>query len=111
MKKVNRITSNEDFAKIVHSIKPIRSECFLVYGKINNLGFGRVGLSVSKKLGKAIVRNKIKRQVRAICDELIDYSNFTYDIVIIVRAPFLNHEFANLKTKLSDVLESIGKNK
>lgn len=111
MKKVNRITSNEDFAKIVHSIKPIKSECFLVYSKANNLGFGRVGLSVSKKLGKAIVRNKIKRQVRAICDGLIDYSNFTYDVVIVVRAPFLSYEFSQLFTKLSDVLGHIGKNK
>ena len=111
MKKVNRITSNEDFATIIHSTKPIRSECFLVYGKTNNLIYGRVGLSVSKKLGNAVIRNRIKRQVRAMCDELINYSNFTYDVVIIVRIPYLNQEFSLLKQMLKNNLERIGTNK
>ena len=111
MKKVNRITSNEDFATIIHSTKPFRSECFLVYGKTNNLNYGRVGLSVSKKLGNAVIRNRIKRQVRAMCDELINYSNFTYDIVIIVRIPYLNQEFSLLKEMLKNNLERIGTNK
>ena len=57
MKKVNRITKNEDFAKLVHSTKPIRNECFLVYGKINDLNYGRVGISVSKKGGHVIYVN------------------------------------------------------
>lgn len=111
MKKLNRITKNEDFASVIHSTKPIRTECFLVYGKINGLNYGRVGISVSKKIGKAVIRNKIRRQIRAMCDEFIDYSNLTYDVVIIVRAPYLNHTFVDLGDILKNILERIGRSK
>ena len=111
MKKVNRITKNEDFAKLVHSTKPIRNECFLVYGKINDLNYGRVGISVSKKVGKAVTRNRIKRQIRAVCDENINYSNSKHDIVIVVRATYLKHSFFEISNSLKDILERIGRSK
>ena len=109
MKKLNRVTSNDDFASIIHSTKPIRTECFLVYSKINELNFGRVGISVSKKVGKAVTRNKIRRQIRAIFDSLVDYQKSNRDYVVVVRSPYLNYSFKDIKVMFERTLERLGK--
>ena len=54
------------------------------------------------------MRNRIKRQTRAMCDSLIDYSSHTFDIVIVVKPEFLNSSFDDNKNKLNDLLSKIG---
>lgn len=67
-------------------------------------GYTRVGISVSKKLGSAVTRNRAKRQVRAMCDEIIKYNETSYDIVIILKDKFLEMSFGENKSQLSDLL-------
>ena len=47
----------------------------------------RIGISVGKKLGNAVCRNKIKRQVRSMVDDIFDF-NEEYDLIIIVRPAY-----------------------
>ena len=51
---------------------------------------------------------RAKRQVRAMCDSLIDYANHTFDIVIIVRRDFLDKSFDDNKKALNQILSDIG---
>ena len=108
MKVVNRIKSNEDFATTVKKGRTLKNQSYVVHYLKNGLTACRIGLSVSKRLGNAVVRVRTKRQVRAMCDSLIDYANHTFDIVIIVRQDFLNRNFEDNKKALSDVLSEIG---
>jgi ribonuclease P protein component len=62
-----------------------------------------VGISVSSKLGNAVVRNRIKRQVRMICDELLCYTQ-PVDIVIVVRKNYLDHSFEDNKESFKQFL-------
>ena len=64
MKKEFRVRKNEDFSKIISKRISLASSSFIIYKDHNDIGHGRVGISVSKKLGKAVIRNKIKRQLR-----------------------------------------------
>ena len=58
---------------------------FVMYALANEMGYNRLGLSISKKVGKAVVRNRIRRLVKESCriraQELIS----GYDIVVIAR--------------------------
>ena len=47
----------------------VTSKCFAMYIKEKTGESSRIGISVSKKLGNAVVRNKIKRQIRMMCQE------------------------------------------
>ena len=97
MKKDYRVKKNEDFSYIIKKKQSIANRSFIIYYLKNDVGHARVGISVSKKLGKAVVRNKIKRQVRMIIKETINLDD-NYDYIVIVRNKFLDLDFiSNLK--------------
>lgn len=97
MEKKYRVKKNEDFSRIIKRKQSLANRSFIVYYLKNDLDHARIGISVSKKLGKAIVRNKIKRQVRMMVREAIDL-NSNYDYIVIVRNKYLDLDFnSNLK--------------
>ena len=106
MKVINRIKKSEDFLLTIKKGKTYRSDTYTIHITSNPYSYTRVGLSVSSKLGNAVTRNRIKRQIRSMCDSLINYNNQSIDIIIIVRKPFLNDN----KSLLSDLLSAqVGK--
>jgi ribonuclease P protein component len=111
MKVVNRIKANKQFALIVHSGRAKSNRSYVVHFAPNNLPYMRVGISVSSKVGNAVVRNRIKRQVRAMSDSMFDYNKVSFDLVIIVKKNFLDNDYQTNKSLLSElVLVQIGKN-
>lgn len=100
MKKALRIKKNEEFSNIIKQRHSYASANFVLYKSIKKETNVRVGISVSKKLGDAVTRNKIKRQVREICHLVIDFENGMYDYVIIVRQSYKNNDFHYNKNDL-----------
>ena len=60
----------------------------------------RIGITLSKKIGNAVVRNKLKRQVRMMCQDLIDFETCKYDAVIIVRFGYKENDYLTNKNSL-----------
>ena len=105
MKVINRIKKTQDFGLAINKGKTFRLPSFIVHTRNNELGYTRVGISASSKLGCAVVRNRIKRQVRAMCDDIIDYNAQSLDIVIIIRKTFLSNDFNDNKSQICDYLK------
>lgn len=110
MKIVNRIKESRDFALTIKKGKAYRNDSYVLHIAQNNLPYTRVGVSVSTKLGCAVVRNRVKRQIRAIVDSLIDYDKQSFDIVIIARKSFLDVDFNDNKSLLSELFLTGGIN-
>ena len=108
MKAIYRIKANEEFVVTVRKGKTLKSSSYVVHFKKNELDICRIGLSVSKKIGNAVTRNRVKRQIRAMCNLLVDFDNYSYDIVIVARQDFLNESFENNKKTLNNLLSEIG---
>lgn len=106
MKVENRVKKNEDFQKIIRDNKKCVNKSFILYYKKNEIGHGRVGISTSKKLGNAIVRAKVRRQVRAMCREIVSFDK-SVDYILIIRKPYLEKDFATNKDLLSKLLLNI----
>ena len=104
MKIVNRIKDSEDFALTIKKGRTYRNDSFVIHIAKTDSDHTRVGVSVSTKIGNAVVRNRVKRQVRAMADSLVDYDKQSYDIVIIIRKPFLDVGFHDNKSLLSELL-------
>lgn len=104
MKIINRIKASDDFALTIKKGKAQRNQSFVIHYRTTELNYVRVGISVSSKLGNAVVRNHIKRQIRSMCDELIDYTSKSLDIVIVAKQGFLNRTFDDNKMSLTQLL-------
>lgn len=65
----------------------------------------RVGYTVTRKIGNAVVRNRIKRRFRALAQEVLPASGVAgADHVLIGRSEGLTREFAQLKADLTRAL-------
>ncbi len=106
MKRKNRIRKNSNFKEIISKHQQIKNNEFVIYSNKNDLGYTRIGISVSSKIGNAVTRNKIKRQIKAIIKDLTKLDKNT-DIVIIVREGFKNNTFKenydSLKTMFKEL--------
>lgn len=105
MKKKYRIKSEIDFQHIFEKKQSKANKQFVIYYvKKNNQEHLRVGLSVSKKLGKAVVRNQIKRKIRRAFHELDGFFKQNYDIIVIARLPVVTMSVAEIKKSLLHVM-------
>lgn len=112
MKVINRIKENEDFALAIKKGQTYQSASFRLHVRNSEYDHTRVGISVSKKLGNAVVRSRIKRQIRALCDSVIQYDKQALDIVIIAKSKFLENTFQDNKNQFIDLLNlQVGVNK
>ena len=93
MKKQYRLISNDDFSRVINTKQSVVRKEFVVYFNKNELENSRIGISTSKKLGHAVIRNRIRRQIRAMIDSIYDYKKGSKDIVIVVRHSYLNHSY------------------
>ena len=104
MKKKYIVKENKDFEKIINEGKLRKNRSFLVYSLDNNLTYNKYGISVSKKLGNAVFRNKYKRKIRSIIDNLKKDYNIGKNYIIITRKGALDKNYQELKNDLSNLI-------
>ena len=64
----------------------------------------RVAIAAGKRLGKAVVRNRIKRRLREAIRQVYPQLASGYDLIVIARAPIIEAEVAQVTAALSEVL-------
>ena len=68
----------------------------------------RVGFTVTKKIGGAVVRNRMKRRFRALAREIVAAKGFVgSDHVMIGRAKGIERDFALMRTELAGALDRL----
>lgn len=66
----------------------------------------RVGFTVTKKIGNAVVRNRMKRRFRALARELLPTSGIAgADHVLIGRSGGIERDYSNLHAELAKALQ------
>lgn len=105
MLKNNTVKKNFEFQKMINSEKQVISDSLIVYYKKNNK-YLRVGISVSKKFANAVYRNKERRQIKGVLDEIKLY-DLKFDVIIIVRKKFLNFNYEIKKREIKKILEGL----
>jgi len=105
MKKINILKKNEDFNRIIKNNKPYKNKYFIIYLEWTNDKYYHFGLSVGKKIGNAVVRNKYKRRLKNIIDKK-DYKN-NFNCIIILRSEVLNLNFQELNNELLNSFKKI----
>ncbi|MCL1786418.1 MAG: ribonuclease P protein component [Defluviitaleaceae bacterium] len=86
--KLVSVKKRQDFKKVYSQGQYAADHLFVAYALANGLDQNRIGITVSKKVGGAVVRNRVKRWVKE------SYRLFVvggqaqfYDFIVVARAP------------------------
>ena len=108
MKKEYRIKKSDEIELVMKKGNSRANRTFIVYQYKNpEIKNYRVAISAPKKLGKAVVRNKVKRQIRAILQQNNTYLKNGFDYFIIARPDMLEINFTDATKQMIHVLKLV----
>ena len=94
---VGPLKENAAFRRLYYKGKSAGNRYLVIYCARNRLEVTRVGLTVSTKLGHAVVRNRVRRRLREIVRHNASCLPSGYDIVVVARTAAVEAEFAALE--------------
>ena len=80
----------------------------VLYARPNRTAGNRVGITVSKKLGKAVVRNRVRRRLREVYRLNEDRFAPGWDIVVVARSRCISADFSRLTDAYLSLAEKAG---
>lgn len=105
MKKYEIIKDKSEFDNLIHNAPYLKNKYYVIYNKERTPKFPRFGIAVGKKIGNAVTRNRVKRQMRAIIDNNKNLFQNSKDYIIIVKRNFLDLTFQDMERELKSLLE------
>lgn len=85
MKKTKTIKLNKEFKRLYYKGKSSVHPLMVTYAQRNRLGMNRIGITVAKKLGTAVIRNRCKRIIREAYRVLESNTSTGWDFVFVAR--------------------------
>ena len=105
MKKINIVKENRDFNRIIKNNRPFKYKDYIIYIDKREPSIYKFGFSVGKKVGNAVTRNRVKRQIKNIVSQN-DYQN-DFDCIIIVGKGILSRSFSEMRENLNYALKKL----
>ena len=102
--KILALSKNEEFKTLLKKKKVSNKYVTIFFGYLSNKNSKRLNISfvTKKKIGNAVKRNKIKRQLRNIINNLVNKISIklNYSYLVIAKPTMLNSDFKNIKETL-----------
>lgn len=105
MKKINVLKNSRDFDRIIKNNKPYKYKDYIIFIEKNTNDIYKFGLSVGKKVGNAVQRNLVKRQLRSIIDKK-NYEN-GFNCIIIVGRGIVEKKYDERENNLLKALSNL----
>lgn len=108
MKKNNIVKEKKDFDIVFKRGNQYKSGYSYIYIKDNDLKFQRFGICVSKKVGNAVTRNKLKRRLK----DIIDKSQLHFlnkDYIIVLKKSAVKAKYLDLKDDIISLLKKVNR--
>ncbi len=99
-----RIKDKREFEDLIKNGKKYGNSFFVIYYKERKLLFSRFGISLSKKFGNAVTRNRYKRILREIIRNNQKKFKNDYDYIIIMKKSCENLEYKAIENNLMALL-------
>ena len=107
LKSIYRLKKNYQYNYVYKHAESVADKNFVLLYCTANCSPTKVGFSVSKKYGKAVERNRIRRQMKAAVSEFIDKLAVGYNAVIIPRR-HTEYFFADIRQSLNKLFTKAG---
>ena len=105
MQRRLRLRRSRDFHRLRQEGQVQRHRTMMLSYAPNSLDHNRYGFITPKRLGNAVKRNRIRRQVREAVRLLHPQLNQSYDIVIIVQVALMGQPFHNIQRILYELCD------
>ena len=105
MKRIETIKDKKEFNNIIKTGEFKKNEFFVLYYTVNKDNvINKYGIAISNKVGKANIRNRLKRQVRSIIDNNRNLFQNKGNYIIMIRKSCLNTTYQELEKALIELL-------
>ena len=107
MKFSSSLKLNHIFQRLYRTSGQANS-CLVIYARRNRTDTNRVGITVSKKLGHAVVRNRVRRRLREVYRLNEHRFSQGWDIVVVARTKAIHTDFEKLTQNYLSACEKLG---
>ena len=102
------LKKNYEFKRLYNKGKTAVTPYMVVYALKSPKGCRRVGYTVSTKLGKAVVRNRIRRRLREIYRLNSDKLRSNVDMVIVARSRCVDGDYSKMERAFLHACAELG---
>lgn len=111
MSVLDVLKKNGDYRKVYSRGKSVADRQMVLYFLANNLKTARFGFTVSKKVGNAVTRNRIRRLFREVCRLNVENFQGGFDFVLLARRGIVGFSYKQVEESLFKLLKRINFNR
>ena len=105
MKRIETIKKHDEFNNIIRKGKFIKNDLFIIYIMKSENENAKFGIAISNKIGKAYLRNKLKRQTRTLIDKNKNLFKNNTNYIIMIRKSCANTDYETKEKSFKELLE------
>ena len=104
MEKKYRLRKNMEFKKVYSGGKSYWNRNLILYVRKNELENSRIGITITKKIGNAVVRNRIRRRIKEIIRLKLGNIKDGYDLIIIPKKNVQDISYKDLESAMIHIM-------
>jgi len=105
MTSIISLKKTRDFSKVYRKRKSKANSFIVLYILENKRDYNRIGISVSRKVGKSVIRNRVKRFIKEVYRRHSDNVKKGYDLVFVSRVKAREADFSDIDNSMLSLLK------
>jgi len=102
-----RLKKNREYRKVYKYGQKVADRNLVLFVLANRTGESRFGFTVSKKVGKAVVRNKVRRWFKEVCRHHHQEFPVSFDYVLLARKAVVDRDYHIVEESLMKLLKKV----
>ncbi len=108
MKRRFRLTRSTDFKRVRRSGKSYAHPLIVLIALPNDTGELHIGVTASQQIGNAVVRNRVRRRLKACFDEMLPKIQTGWNLVAVARQPIVTAQYNEIRSGIATMLKRAG---
>lgn len=103
-----RLRLNADFQRVRHEGKTWTHRLIVMSAAPNRRDYSRFGFAASKRVGKAVIRNKVRRRMREVVRLKRQTIRAGWDLIFVARFSAAQATYAQIERAVDDLIKRAG---